>query len=630
MRKVGAALALLVLVAAGAGAYFYYKGAPAAHAGAEAEDRLARLEALGAAPPASAPAGAEDWRAFADAIAGVASVEFGSVDGVVAREVVVTLAGEDAVGVRIDELRAWGLDGDAAASGDGRIADRFDARGVAFFGLGGMVERQADAITDLIGAKVEDMAPEAAVELDTEMDIERYDVGADRVVVDGLTVHPAEAAPAADDAAGSPFLAVVKEIAGANRRASAEAYAFHNMRVAMAFEQAGGDSEMTLTGPFMGAEGWRRGDLDFAAFRGLTFDMKMTVPATETVDEETGELVATPEFPMQVGGGYDFFSMEGLKLAKLYAHLAKGALPPASETDLMSLGVWRVLGERQTFGGRELSYTREATADMSKFHWLIPTDVRFSADGGRYNMGGLFAYVEEMARAGGGESAAGAEQMAQFAAALKETGLDVVPFEFEMTGTWDPQNGATASRLTIESETMGDWRQSFDGALPDFEGVKAMLPAEGEAVDWPGAMAALVQDAALRSASLELEDRGGLDKGFALAVAVAKLAPEDDAGAAMLRNADPADLRISSAAMMRMAAPQAAQAFPPAAGYIAAVADFVQKGGLLRIKAEPPAPFTMALVESEAEAIDANPGRVAELLGLTVVHEPATGEAGKK
>ncbi|MEZ5892537.1 MAG: hypothetical protein R3C58_05250 [Parvularculaceae bacterium] len=618
MRGILAAVLAVVLAIAGVGAYFYLKKSPEAVVVAALDEaRIARLEALADKTPASARADETQLRALADALAGFASVEIGAIeseaDGAVARDVVVRFGEEKAAGLSIGELRAWGA-GDAS-----RIADRLDMRGVSSFGLEALVEKQTKAYTDLFTESLGGLGQEGEAKVDFAAQIGSYEVGADRFIVDELVIHPEEAA--ASDI-GAPFMAMLAGAAAANRRVSLDASATYGFRFSMTMDQAAAASEISGAAPFLGVEGWRRGDNDFTVVRDLSFTADTSMPETQVADEETGELYTTPAMNMAMGGGYGLMTIEGVKVARLYEHLAKGALPPTTETDVMSLGVWRARDQTQTFGGRELASVKESFVDLRNFHWLVPTEIRTTATGGKYNMAALFDYVQESAAGAGGDSAELA-QFEQLTAMLKEIGLDAIAYDGDMAVTWSPNDGATSSQINLSADNIGEWLQSADGALPDFAAVEQWIPTEGETFDGEAVMPEVVKALALHRASLVLTDKGGIDKGFALAVAMAKLAPEDDASAAMLRNADPADLRVSSAAMIRLSAQQAAAAFPPAVGYMNAVADFLQKGGALRIEANPPAPFTAALLESEAEAMQSDPSLIATLLGLTVVQEPA-------
>lgn len=635
MRRFGAIAFILVFAVVGAAAYFYLKDERPAETGEiTAQARLSQLEALAEDAPDSTPADEDGLQALADALDGFATIEIGSVDaapaGPLARDVVFRLTSDTDVGVRVDELRAWGVNAEANGSGDVRIADRIDARGVEWFGFGELIEAQSNAYVDAIESSMGELAADTDVEMDLNASIEQYELGADRFIIDGLVIHAREEAADSEDdgVAGAEedgaeaFLSVMKMFADSSRRASFDASAVYGLRMSLSMDQATGKTDMTMQGPFTAMSGWRRGDLDFYAARDFVYDMGVTVPETVVVDEGTGVSETTPEVSMQIGGGYEFFSLEDLKLARLYEFLSNETLPPTSETDFLSLGVWRIRGEHQSFNGHEISTTEEATIDLSNFHWFVPTEIEFAARGVKYDLGALFTFSGDMAAASSPESGADLEQLEQLVAALEETGLDVVSYDMEMQGRWRPENGETTSFIELTGEEVGDWRQSFEGTLPDFEVVETMAATGEESFDWGGVSQRVLEASSLRRYSLEIADKGGLDKGFAMAVAMAKLAPEDDPGAAMMRNADPADLRISSAAMIRLMAPQAAQAFPPATEYITAVADFIQKGGVLRAEANPPAPVTAELLEGEREALQADPARFAELLGLTVVHEP--------
>jgi len=106
----------------------------------------------------------------------------------------------------------------------------------------------------------------------------------------------------------------------------------------------------------------------------------------------------------------------------------------------------------------------------------IPTNIGFTARGGKYNMGAFFGYIQDMAANSVGGDEPGLAEMEQFTAALKDIGLDVVAYDMEMSAVWNPNDGATTSHLSVSAEELGDWRQAFDGELPDFEEVKTLLP----------------------------------------------------------------------------------------------------------------------------------------------------------
>ncbi len=633
-----AILAILLLLALGAGGYWAYRhfAEPTASlsSGADPMDaELAFFEAMKDAVVDSPMAGEEELRAFAAALTDYAAIEIGSVEaeegGAVARDVVVTLRDFDEAGMRIDEFRLWGADPAALAaiSGGGeegvRLAERIDARGIEWFGLDGLVKQSMQAGEDALIASAASFAGEldAADAAALEMEIGRYDVGAGRTIIDGLTLFPLSSDRPAEDAA--PFMKIMAEIARVSRMASVDAVAVYDMKTVFDFEQAGQESAMALTMPLSGYRGYARGDIESMAARDMVYSMDGEIPAA------TPEAPDAPPVPMTMAGGFDSYAVSGLRLATLYAYLEKGQLPPTSEHDLMSLGRWRVLGERIEIGGEPFYSVKETNMDLSKFHWLVPTEIAFASDDIVYHIGGFMDYVADIAAAQD-PSAADQETMEDMEAALailEKHGLSDVVLDFDMRAAWDPGTGGVKGGFDLDAADFALVEESAEGALADFESFAALAPAEGEAMDWP-ALAALVSETfVIDHAALSLEDKGGIAKSFGLAVDFAQLAPEGDPGAAMLRNSTPEDLRQSTAGMMRIAASQAAQGFPPAVAYIGAVADFIQHGGALRAEIAPSGPVSLGDIEA-AGASGQDPQGLIDLLGFTLVHERPAEAAG--
>jgi len=582
------------------------------------------FEDLASKSPNGASATTDDYEAFAAAVSDIISVSYGSIDGEVARNVILTLPNNDKVGARIDELRLWGVDASALhdpQEGGARAADRIDLRGISWFGFDNLTNETIEVYTDTITESVKDIADEeSSIELDLDMSF--------RMIVDGLTIYAPEAASAreavADEEVDSTtqLMVLLQNYARWTRMVSIDAAAFYDMTADVAYTQMGQTSAMSFTAPVSGYKGLHRGDLEVMFVKDTSFDMKFDMPASEFADE--GDEVATDAIPITIAmsGGVDVYSITDLNLAKIMSYLARGEIPPMSETDLLSFGQWRVLGERYEMNGKPFYSVKETVADLSNFHWLIPTDVRIKSDDIIYDIDGFMNWMTEiMATQPDAESAEVKVMMEKSMAILKNNDMSSVAFDMDLSGNWDPAEGEVASQFFLNFKDFGRLTYSGKGVITDYVSLKGLAPREGEAVDGEVLAASFIENSTFNKFSLIFTDDGGIEKSFALAVAFADLMPEGEPGTAMLRGADPNDLRISTSAIIRLSASQAAEAFPPAKEYIKAFADFIQKGGTLKIEAEPVTPFSFADFENLDETED--PQAIVDLLGFTVMHEVA-------
>ncbi len=647
MRAVVVILVVVLLAGGGYWAYQQYAGRQVA-AGREEEnaDQRAFFEALFQSTPAAAPAGETEFRSFAEAASGILKVVYGDVSEGVAKNVVITPADNDAIGVRIDEMRLWGVAAAAletlqsGGSADGvMVAERLDARGVAWFGFDALTEEWLDAYADTVSEAVEGALEGGAGENAAsafskamEQNINRYELTMERAIIDGLTLFPVAApyapfAPNVDANDGGDaetgLLTVFAGVARWSRTFALDAAAFSGMSADFAYTQMGGDNEMTIKAPMTGYRGYRRGDVDLTLVRGLEFEAAFEVPVADEGGWE--DLADEPEaeverIAMAMTGGVDLYTIEDMKLAAVSAFLERGEIPPMSETEIMSLGVWRALGEGYTLGGEPFYSVNETVVDLSDFHWLLPEKISFRSDDVVYNIAGYLAYVGRMVAASGEEGTQdAAEAVASAVGVLEDNGADILTFDVSGDGAWTPGNGATRSDFVIDLE---DWMRietRMSGGLPAYDRLQGAAPAAGAPLDGEALSALFLSDASLGGFSTKITDQGGLARGFELAVALADLAEPGDPGVAMLQGARPADLRVSSAAMIRLAAGQAAEAFPPGQAYLVALADFVQKGGVLTIAADPAAPLNIADIQAAAAAGD--PADLDDLLGVSVTRE---------
>ncbi len=105
-----------------------------------------------------------------------------------------------------------------------------------------------------------------------------------------------------------------------------DTFAAYDMKAEMDMTQMGQKVAVAFTGKTMGTRGMRGGDMDASFIR----DLKLQVEATES------PFMSTPAMNFQYAIE-DISACEDMRFDKLYAHMAKGTMPPRTETRLPQL-----------------------------------------------------------------------------------------------------------------------------------------------------------------------------------------------------------------------------------------------------------------------------------------------------
>ena len=645
-------LTILIVAAVSAGGYYAYKndllfqGASGNTSGGSAlAASVSDLKSLKDEGARGDLATHDDYEAVAEIFSSSTEISFGGFEpdgnGVVALDVTIVERLSPEVQTKIDELRIYGLDPAAltqiSEGNSGLLMERIDARGVTFVGLEDFMERFLEAYMNfffgMAGLPLADDAFDTGDETIADLEfsslfsqtVETYEMRIGQIVAEGITIFP-QSLPVVDgDVSDVEFIEFFRNGAKLARAFKIDAIASFDTTAHMVSDQAIQKSTTDMAMPFVGYVNYNRGDADRILMADLAYDIVATMPARDVNGAEIETEEASP-FEMSMRSQIRSSEVKGWRVAKLLDYIARGEMPAKSETDILSLGVWRMEGESHQINGYEIISTASAEIDLSEFHWLAPTRISFQNEDAAYNVEGLTNYFASAV--GMSPQTPGAAEMRNtmndFAEIMKANGLAKVVTNSKTHMNWDPEDGAIDAAYYFDIEDFATFDVNAAGNIVDFDAISTYFPdGEGEA-DRPGFMNELQSKSALSSFSYVIEDKGGLEKGYNLAVEFSKLAPENpqDMMNTMLRNADPADLRISNAAMVRMMAPQMAQMMPAAEGFLIAIADFIQNGGTLKIAANPPQPVTLEAYRAAAEASQADPSQTVELLGLTIEHEP--------
>lgn len=504
------------------------------------------------------------------------------------------------IGFEIGELRVWGLDSDfAVARLNGQrldetasVARRVEATNTKLYGLEGVVGMALAMVAS---------DPDAA-----DLSFDGYNFNIGKIVYDDLVLRPFVMDPKMpemlEDAA--QFFPYVQQFAAINRSFAADTIATYDMAADFSFSVDGVANTGSFALDYAGSRGQRGADVDQTVGRGLRYNIDLP-----SVAEEAGQ-------PLTMAVSMDSFSQNGVRLDRVYDHLARGVMPERNSPGLLSLGVTQFGGESVSFNGKEIYSVGGGTMDLSEFHWFIPTKASFSTSNAVYDIKGLLDWVQETE--GDAFDAEEAEMIDNVMAAAANYGLDKPSFDGVFGWNWDAATGAGVVDVDFGIDDFMRFSLDFSGILPDFNSVSALVPDDIEQTD-EAALEALFQDKTkFSNVKFDVVDEGGLDKSFALAIDIAKLMPEDNAEFAMLRNQTPEGLRQMASSLLFLAAAGAAQEVPAAQEYITMVANFVTSGGALHLSVQPDQPMGVA----ELEALeDSEPDQIFEMVGLSLTHE---------
>ena len=272
------------------------------------------------------------------------------------------------------------------------------------------------------------------------------------------------------------------------------------------------------------------------------------------------------------------FEWRDIDFSGLTAWGLRGEEPPMTAENLIDLGGFRASDMITYIGEKRAVSVGEATMSAGEFTWLIPSNIRIDTKNALYD---FTAYIDDSE-----------ESTLKI---LTDNGLDNVSGDGHLEWRWNSDRGDAALDYVATTDGLADF--SMTG---NFSGLKLNdLAAASEGGDDE----ALFSLGRLDGFSLEVADETLLDVFFALSAVE------------MGGNGD--GLRQSVPAMIRIGGIQAAQMNPRIADYVDALADFIGKGGTLKIEAAPDEPVGFAGLQ---EAGSAAPETLPDLLELTVTH----------
>jgi hypothetical protein len=336
---------------------------------------------------------------------------------------------------------------------------------------------------------------------------------------------------------------------------------------------------------------------------------------------------------MEISGGVDLYTMEGIRLDKVASYLARGQWPARTETDLLSLGKIMSHNERIALNGRDFYTVKESSIDASGWHWWIPTKLRFGATDAVYHVDNLASLITDMATAtppvksadpdappspSPEETAAMVKQVMDL---LKKYGLDKPSMDYTLGWNWNPTTGATVVDSAFGLDNYMRMGLKYEGGMPTFKAVSDLVPDDPDKADGAAIQKVFEAASTLKLVEFSIDDEGGLEKIYGLAADAAKLAPSDPSGG-MLAGQTPQTLRNLASSGVYLLADSAEQAAPGLKALIAPFGAFLEKGGKVKFTAKPLKPLALAATGKAVEKGEMTPADFIKALNAKSVHSP--------
>lgn len=265
-----------------------------------------------------------------------------------------------------------------------------------------------------------------------------------------------------------------------------------------------------------------------------------------------------------------------ISFSGLMGYGLKGEKPPISARNLINLGTMRMTDAETFVGEKRVSIVPDTTVSAMEFAWLAPSKIRAVSRGGLYDFTGYVPDTEKEA-----------------IAVLKARKLDKVKGDSDFAYDWNPDRGGAVASAGFDSVGFADF--DFDLALEGLELKKI------EAAREAGAPQPAADLAKLKLLSITIADEEMLDAFYELS--------------ALQTGGTAKDVRAATPAMMRLSKIELQRESPRLASYVEAVAEFLEDGGTLEIRAEPETPVPLSAIVAAGRG---GPDAMAASINLTV------------
>ena len=531
----------------------------------------------------------------------------------------VTFGDTDGQGLSIETLKIAGFDEDflrARIAGtnfdqSAVIIDHFEAQNLSLFGM----EQFYEGVTDAYLETVNELTEEAIGEdiPDIEQSIDKLEYVIEQIVIDDFELLPFELFAPREGAGGEPDedFATLQRFATFYRAIGAKGMSMIGASSVIEMTQDGQPMSMNMDVPKVSMRDWRGGDYGYSSVEGMTFDMKVSLPEEDDVPFES----------MDMSAEFASYSLENLRLDKAMRWLSRGEMPPTTETDLMSLGVWKMQDMTFNMFGAPFYSVESSVTDMSEFHWFVPTRITQKTENLVYDFGALFETLSDVIpelQEGGPEAQ---EMFLSVLEIAKEYDLSAPSMDLGFKWLWNPDTGAGSFSMDTGLDGYGTMTFDMSGAIANFQRWVDEASVEERSEEQLEAL--MAETANLAGLRFEMDDRGGNDRLFDAAIALGEALKDISPEAATLAAYDKDTLKLLLASSIKGGAELGAAEFPPIRDYASALADYLTEGGKFAIALEPDAPLSMETV-AKLDQIDA-PSDIEPLLeefGFSVTYEP--------
>ncbi|MDP3737165.1 MAG: hypothetical protein Q8R02_07240 [Hyphomonadaceae bacterium] len=540
------------------------------------------------------------------------------------------------IGIAADEVRLWDFDAAFARARltgqriteTASLARRIDAKGVSVFGIETLMAPAMDAYSGAVSGALAEIDPAAASAAVMQLDDYEFSIG--RVILDDLMLRPYELklAQLPPDSEFAAMLPALQTYFAVSRTFAANAIAVLDFKAKMAMTQNSEPLSMDMSAASYGMRGVRGSDVDAAVMRDLAFNMSMAMPQQSFA---TGGPTMTTA-PMNMQGAIASASIQEMRLDKLAGYVARGEWPPRTEADLMSYGVLTMQNERIVMNGHNVYSIGEVSIDARKWHWLVPTKLRIASKDVVYDIKALMEFSAEMTRVPSDPNDPASPTVPmmpidpQVMEMLTRYGLDKPSIDTSFGWDWNPETGATAMDGAFELDGYMAIDGKYTGGFPSFMAVSDLVPDDINKADPAAISDVFAKAATLKSAEINVVDKGGLEKIYGLSAEIAKMAGATaGTGGNVAANLTPQGMRQMAVAGVYMAADQGSQEIPQLRDLLTPVALFLEKGGELKITLKPQRPMVYATAGQSVTTGAASPVSLISELNAKVVHTPPPG-----
>ena len=305
-------------------------------------------------------------------------------------------------------------------------------------------------------------------------------------------------------------------------------------------------------------------------------------------------LLASAGLGMSSARETDSVEIRNVDISGALSWLARWELPPITETDLIDLGSWTILGDRETWNGKQVYSIDRADIKALDFYWLVPSKISYADTGVSIDTINFLDAFPVMV--GGAVPPEMQTSLTTMREAITALGLERMMMSSTAHWSWDGEGGDAAYDSAVNIVGFADISAAFEIGGPSLVAWDGLMRS-GENVNSADLLT-------FKSFRYAITDYAMLDRIFDYAASQAGGTGEE------LRQAMPTTIRALGA--------DAEQLNPRISTYVSSFADFIAAGGTLEINARPVDPITFtALQETYLNA----PETLPDVLELEVTHK---------